>query len=202
MQDELNSLISGENWREIRKAEDFIIATTVECAELLNCFNWEWWRKRNEKTRDDILMELVDIYHFVVSYCLMIDNIDNLTAVKYYFPGVKNNRKVNIYNVNRYVTRLITYLSNDYNAVDIIQSLLYLTNSLNFEIKDVYKVYCAKHALNRFRLNHGYKEGKYDRNWAGRDDNEVVIEYIKGRDEVDSDSIYEYLETSYLAKIK
>jgi len=200
MQDELNSLISGD-WRKIRKPEDFVIATVVECAELLNCFNWEWWRKRDEKNRDDILMELVDVYHFVASYCLMIDKVENLCQDNYYFPEVKRDK--NIYDINRSVTRLISYLNNSYNTLDIIQSLLFLTASLGFEIKDVYKVYCAKHALNRFRLKHGYKEGKYNRNWAGKDDNDVVLEYVKTNEYIDSYFVYKYLEETYASlKIK
>jgi hypothetical protein len=41
---------------------------------------------------------------------------------------------------------------------------------------DLYRIYVGKNVLNRFRQDHGYKEGTYIKNWHGREDNEHLAE--------------------------
>ncbi len=39
-------------------------------------------------------------------------------------------------------------------------------------------MYIGKNVLNRFRQSHGYKDGSYQKQWHGREDNEHLIEVL------------------------
>ena len=61
-------------------------------------------------------------------------------------------------------------------------------------------MYVCKNVLNRFRQDQGYKEGSYRKLWAGREDNEHLIE-ILGSVSVEPeqmfDMLYQQLELRY-----
>ena len=50
--------------------------------------------------------------------------------------------------------------------------------SLPMELEELFALYVGKNVLNRFRQNNGYKEGTYRKLWAGREDNEHLIEVL------------------------
>ena len=57
-----------------------------------------------------------------------------------------------------------------------------------------------KYFLNFFRQDHGYKDGSYIKNWAGREDNEHLVELVADLDkdaEDFADQVYQALATRY-----
>ena len=64
---------------------------------------------------------------------------------------------------------------------------------------ELFRLYVGKNVLNEFRQDHGYKSGTYLKTWAGREDNEHLIELL---DEIDDPAtavkdLYEMLEGRY-----
>jgi len=60
----------------------------------------------------------------------------------------------------------------------------------------LFEMYVAKNVLNKFRQDHGYKEGSYHKVWNGREDNEVLAEIIRAG-VVEAGAIYERLSSDY-----
>ena len=55
-----------------------------------------------------------------------------------------------------------------------------LAAELDFDA--LYSAYISKNVLNFFRQDHGYQEGTYEKTWAGREDNEHLVELIEALD--------------------
>jgi hypothetical protein len=75
---------------------------------------------------------------------------------------------------------------------------LMLASGLDFDA--LYTAYVGKNVLNFFRQDHGYKEGTYLKNWAGREDNEHLVELMAGLDSDSddfADDVYQALSGRY-----
>ncbi len=49
---------------------------------------------------------------------------------------------------------------------------------LPLSYEELFRLYVGKNVLNRFRQDHGYKAGAYVKIWAGREDNEHLVELL------------------------
>ncbi len=76
-------------------------------------------------------------------------------------------------------------------------SSLMLISGLSFE--RLFSSYVAKNVLNIFRQDHGYKDGSYVKTWAGKEDNEHLMEVLAELDGADYSAkrIYSELEQRY-----
>jgi hypothetical protein len=73
-----------------------------------------------------------------------------------------------------------------------------LAAELDFE--SLYTAYVGKNVLNFFRQDHGYKDGTYVKNWAGREDNEHLVDLVAELDkdaEDFADRVYSALAKRY-----
>ena len=76
----------------------------------------------------------------------------------------------------------------------------YAMRTLPMDLKELFALYVGKNVLNRFRQDHGYKEGSYRKLWAGREDNEHLIEILESisvEPEEMFDMLYQQLEQRY-----
>jgi hypothetical protein len=73
---------------------------------------------------------------------------------------------------------------------------LMLASGLDFD--SLYTAYVSKNVLNFFRQDNGYKDGSYRKNWAGREDNEHLVELIATLD----NSADDFADQVYLALSK
>lgn len=64
-QDELNSIINP-NWKNEITDKQYAIALISELNELLECYNWEWWKKKDINL-NNAKIEVVDMFHFLLS---------------------------------------------------------------------------------------------------------------------------------------
>ena len=72
--------------------------------------------------------------------------------------------------------------------------------TLPMDLKELFSLYVGKNVLNRFRQDNGYKEGSYRKLWAGREDNEHLIEILESvstEPEQMFNTIYQQLEKRY-----
>lgn len=84
LQLKLNNDTNGEQWVTGITKNDKTInwrrCIYMECAELIDSFSWKHWKSIHQAPDfDNIKVEVVDIWHFVMS--LMIENNQNITTL-------------------------------------------------------------------------------------------------------------------------
>jgi dimeric dUTPase (all-alpha-NTP-PPase superfamily) len=173
MQNAMNTKVH-EQW--FSQGFEWYRAIWVECAEMLDHYGWKWWKKQTPDT-EQVILELVDIFHFGLSL-----RIDGKTSYE------------------QIATQLQTQMSAPQQGDDFKQTLELLAASavanktfnaaafagcmaqIGMDIDDLYRGYVGKNTLNFFRQDHGYKEGSYIKVWHGKEDNEHLVEVVKSLD--------------------
>lgn len=117
--------------------------------------NWCWWKKTQAPVDDKkVLGELVDVWHFVLSYQNHFINgekgIENTCMVK------RNSK--NILNLMRNHELMLTVAFSDLVTwkCSKLERLIAITEYLGFEVEQVYEAYCGKNKINYQRLKEGY----------------------------------------------
>jgi dimeric dUTPase (all-alpha-NTP-PPase superfamily) len=165
MQNELNCMVDVD-WLE--KNREWYRAIWIECAEAIDHHGWKWWKKQTPDM-DQVKMELVDIWHFILSWVIQDGNVDIVEAMS--DPMVTGILIENIETMAMYST-----------GRDIDGTVFAFSNALScaeMTITDLYAMYAGKYTLNAFRQDNGYKDGTYRKTWSdGREDNEHLIEIL------------------------
>lgn len=157
MQKKLDESIMKEYGLTEIDEENLRMAILDEVGELTHELkgNWCWWKKTQAPVDDKkVLGELVDIWHFVLSYqnhfnfgeetlCSYLDEkemsstlLERLRAKTINFPLE--------------LSSLVYYKSS------IITVLVAISEYLGFTVEQVYKAYCDKNKINYQRLKEGY----------------------------------------------
>lgn len=191
LQDKMNSVVNPE-WR--KAGNPWYRAAWIEAAELLDHFGYKWWKNLNaEADQEQILLELVDIYHFMVSD-MIIDNLQPAVVVRSFerTATLKAKDKEDVRTeIESFVSIMIEQKCVP--AIDFART----ATILGFTLDDILRWYIAKNALNIFRQDNGYKSGEYIKNWNGVEDNVILAAYVKEHDEIVYESVYNFLSTSY-----
>ncbi|HHG74631.1 MAG TPA: dUTPase [Persephonella sp.] len=195
LQEELNRKIN-DNWRQIRSKEDFARAVWIECAELVDSLPWKWWKKQ-QPDMENVQIEVVDIWHFVMSYILLdyedIGKAVESEPVALFMKGLNEDfRELNIKGeyINHYLGETDRYkniiflaervaegfLKQDLNEGVFFFGLL-VKNTISFE--HLYLLYTGKNILNHIRQEKGYNSGEYKKVINGMEDNRYLFELVK-----------------------
>ncbi len=195
LQDELNKKIN-ENWREIRTYEDFSRATWIECAELVDSLPWKWW-KNQKADMDNVKIEVVDIWHFIMSYILLdykdLGKAVESEEIEYFFKGLSEkfqNIDIKGEYINHYLGETDKYKKIIFLAERVAEGFLkqnlkegifffglLVKNSMSFD--ELYLLYIGKNILNHIRQEKGYKEGNYKKEINGIEDNQYLFQIVK-----------------------
>jgi len=176
MQDGMNSRVDGD-WFNQERA--WYRAIWIECAELMDHYGgWKWW-KGAQKDVEQVMLEIVDIWHFGLSMRINADRDHAIAAARivdqWVAPQVTGGFLAD-------VERLASVaLSEKSFLVAIVPALL---ADIGRGFDDLYRVYVGKNVLNYFRQDHGYREGGYRKVWNGREDNEHLVDILS---ELDAD---------------
>ncbi len=191
LQDSMNCKVHPQ-WRE--QGYEWHRAIWVECAELMDHYGWKWWKKQQPDI-EQVRLELIDIMHFGLSSLLAQNKPAEELA-------------------NELVAALsVHYEKKDFRATleDFVQTTLnerafvldafvQLMAAADLDFDTLYRGYIGKNVLNFFRQDHGYKEGSYVKNWAGREDNEHLVELMASLDAASGafkDELYAGLSQRY-----
>ncbi len=161
-------------WREQGYA--YYRAIWVECAELLDHHGWKWWKQQN-LDREQVELEIVDIWHFGMSELIrasssatdpvLVDSIergfDALAPVDADFLEA---------------VETLAAAAVDRRAFDL-SAFVAAMNALPMSFDALYRIYISKNILNSFRQRHGYREGTYRKLWSGREDNVHLAELLE-----------------------
>jgi len=214
LQQELNDATNGLNWEngvtKNGKKIDWRRCIYLEAGELIDSYPWKHW-KSIDASPDyaNIKIEIVDIWHFVMSEALRLYKIDNLGSIEDIaemvtemegfksFQQEKRDEELNNYQQIELVEDMIKILfcKDDINA--LIISFLTMSSKLNLKLPELYNLYVGKNILNKFRQNNGYKEGSYIKIWNGQEDNVVMQTILSTKSDITPKELYLSLDKAY-----
>ncbi len=196
------------NWVEARYP--YLRAVVIEAAEAIEHHGWKWWKKQ-EKDLPQLQMELIDIWHFILSEILLRNQADQDKSLTALTDSLSDSSTQNVINFDDQ-----QFLINELDLIAKFELLIALSVSRRIELAlfasimtdceiswtELYCQYVGKNVLNMFRQDKGYKEGTYQKTWNGREDNEYLVEIIGSLDSSRlefKDEVYAALESAYPA---
>lgn len=181
----------------------------MECAELMDSFGWKHWKEINKTANwDNVTIEIVDIWHFLMSLIIEFYSNNNLdkTHISHDIASMKSFKEFS----------KEAYLPTSFNELEImydIEGIIHICSGFDIKISilikkyfslalkcgvnidTLYKYYIGKNVLNKFRQDNGYKEGYYKKIWNGKEDNEVLTKILCKN--LSFEEIYKKLESEY-----
>lgn len=198
--DQLNELIDLQkqfnsevitDWQN--KDLNFSLAILIEAIELVDSTDWKWWKK-GEVDWENILTELVDIFHFLISKLIVNKSDQMLIPLFIGFENTKHKEVTSTDVINLIQSEFImNYATQNFIGLFVVWSKIWYGMNLTF--KDLYKQYKIKFILNQFRQQNGYKDGTYKKIWNGKEDN-VICKQLANEIDVDQ------LETTLFDKLQ
>lgn len=188
LQDKMNTRVHPD-WKN--QNFQWYRAIWTECAETMDHYGWKWWKKQTPD-RDQVCMELVDIWHFGLSILLLEGAILSDLLKDLVEPDVES---------DQFRELLEDFTASTLNTKGFdLRGFRRMMAAVDMSMDDLYCQYIGKNVLNFFRQDHGYKEGSYHKVWQGREDNEHLVEVLAQLDPVRedfADALYAELESRY-----
>lgn len=193
LQDEMNTRVHPA-WRD--QGYEWYRAIWIECAELMDHFGWKWWKKQSPD-REQVVLELIDIWHFGLSSLLQVESSVDAIAdqLERAMAAAAPNQDFRA-DVEAFVQQIL--ISREFDPALFNQLLCHMDISLDH----LYRSYVGKNVLNFFRQDKGYKEGTYVKVWQGREDNMHLVEILEVLDSGSAtyrQDIYQALSERYPA---
>jgi len=169
LQDAMNNRINPD-WRSA--GNEWYRAIWVECAEMLDHYGWKWW-KHQRADMEQVILEIVDIWHFILSDLLERQS-DMSVIADQLVPLFEKHAEAG--DVRLAIEALARQTLDEKAAV--VSAFVDLMVAVSLSTDDLYRGYIGKNVLNFFRQDHGYKQGTYQKLWGGREDNEFLVEAV------------------------
>lgn len=206
MQAAMNARVDPD-W--VRAAYPYLRAVVIEAAEAMEHHGWKWWKKQ---TCDlpQLQMELIDIWHFLMSELLLQHKGDQAAAAETLLGAASTDPQSTIirFDDNSYALHTLSLLDKlqllaATSAAGRVEIPLFaaIMAECNMDWDELFRQYTGKNILNFFRQDHGYKEGNYRKVWDGREDNEHLVEVMQALDARSDDyqqRLYDSLKQRYL----
>lgn len=167
LQDAINRKIDP-NWAA--RGFEWYRAIWVECAELLDHYGWKWWKQQNPDI-EQVKLELVDIWHFGLSLLLLRD-LPRQVLISNVIAQLVEPRSIEDFRIELEHFAHQVLGTQDFDVAGFAR----LMAGAGLDFNELYLRYTGKNVLNRFRQDHGYQDGSYQKLWRGREDNEHLIE--------------------------
>ncbi len=214
LQQELNDATNGEGWEKgvtkNGKIIDWKRCSYLECAELIESYPWKHWKNIDaQPDYANIKIEAVDIWHFIMSQGLedykiqnlgdievLAANINNLPNFQTFHENITPTTK-NYYEQIEVVEGLIKTLFCGESTEKLMESFIDVAVQSGLNLDALYKLYVGKNILNKFRQDHGYKEGSYIKIWNGEEDNVTMQRILEEESDVSPEELYIALEEAY-----
>jgi len=208
LQQKLNDETNGLGWEDGKTKQGKIInwqrCIFLEAAELIESYPWKHWKNIDAKPNyENIKVELVDIWHFVMSEALRVNYKNNKTIeelaqkIENLIANLNVKKPVNYYEEIEAIEDFIKKLLCNFNLDSFIVSFFKLCKKLELDFDTLYKLYIGKNILNKFRQDNGYKDGSYIKIWNGKEDNEVMQEILNSSNAITPDELYKKLQEAY-----
>lgn len=196
------------NWLSARYP--YLRAVVIEAAEAIEHHGWKWWKKQ-DKDLPQLQMELIDIWHFILSEILLRNDAQETTPLAQLMNSLKQSPAQEKIEFDKQL-----YVLDQMDLIDKLELLIGLSIARRMELAvfesimqdcelswtELYCQYVGKNVLNMFRQDKGYKEGTYLKIWDGREDNEFLVDIIESLDPTSAgfkDAVYTALSAAYPA---
>lgn len=157
MQAKLDKAIMDEYGLKRLDEENLRMAILDEVGELTHELkaNWCWWKKTQAPVdKEKVLGELVDIWHFVLSWQNHFkdgeEGMINARAVVRNSKRILNLIKTKEYRLSEELSDLVAW------ELCKLERLIAITEYIGFTVQQVYEAYCDKNKINYQRLKEGY----------------------------------------------
>jgi len=214
LQQELNDATNGTGWEngltKNGKKIDWRRCTYLECAELIESYPWKHWKNIDAKADyDNIKIEAVDIWHFIMSQGLedyKIKNLGNIEELATNISTLSNFQefkldivecKKDYYEQIEVVEVLMKRLFCESSTQELMQSFIDVAMQSGLNLDTLYELYVGKNILNKFRQDHGYKDGSYIKIWDEKEDNVVMQNILKDSNNITPNELYNKLKEFY-----
>lgn len=183
LQSRMNARVNPQ-W--VEAAYPYLRAVVVEGAEAMEHKGWKWW-KHQQCDVEQLQMELVDIWHFMLSHVLLEHRGDEAAALQDLLvtdgaDGIDfDGRHVTLKELDL-IGKLELCIGLAVARRISLPLFAALLEDCEMTWQELYCQYVGKNVLNVFRQDHGYKEGRYRKLWGGREDNEHLVEIMAGLD--------------------
>lgn len=192
----------------VRARYPYLRAVAIEGAEAIEHHGWKWWKKQ-EQDLPQLQMELIDIWHFILSEILLRNEDEAHSPLEALHSALLQAETVDTVHVDgqRFVLEHMDLVS----KLELLIALAVLRRielavfasimaDCHMDWTELFRQYVGKNVLNFFRQDHGYKQGTYQKMWNGREDNEHLVEVIHRLDAEAADfkdRIYAALSAAY-----
>lgn len=210
LQKELNDSTNGKNWElgvnKYGKEINWLRCIHMEVAELIDSAPWKHWKNINAAPdMNNIHVELVDIWHFLMSYILQETNVPkavSLVNTHCIYEAVEDvDVKLMIKESEKlsYIALAIeTGNMPSFSGIErFIDQFFRCCKISGLSFNWLQKLYIGKNCLNKFRQDNGYKEGTYIKEWNGDEDNVVMVSILETMEDVSFKELYEKLGDNY-----
>ena len=194
------------NWVQARYP--YLRAVAVETAEAMEHHGWKWW-KQQQPDLPQLQMELVDIWHFILSEVLLRSrdkDADPQAILLEYLTEAESQSSIEM-DGKRYLLARMDLLS----KLELLMGLALLRRihlavftsimqDCELDWAELFRQYVGKNVLNRFRQDRGYQDGNYQKLWQGREDNACLVDIIHRLDPDRADfqsAVYRELVSAY-----
>ena len=212
LQKKLNDDTNGTNWElginKFDKEINWLRCIHMEVSELIDSTPWKHWKNITEAPDlNNIHVELVDVWHFLMSYILQETNIPkavSLVNTHCIYEAVemedidpklivKESEKLS------YIAFAIeTGNMPAFSGVErFIDQFFRCCKLSGLSFTWLQKIYIGKNCLNKFRQDNGYKEGTYIKVWNGLEDNVVMLNLLDEVEDLTFDIVYDKLQEEY-----
>lgn len=172
-------------------------ALWIECGELMEHHGYKWWKKQDVDL-EQVQLEIVDIWHFGMSMILdgrpTAEIAAEMMASLADFEAMEKNGDAILLATEALAGET---LSSRKFSVPLFWHLML---AADMDADHLYRAYIGKNVLNFFRQDNGYKDGRYQKLWQGREDNEHLVEISGSLDSSADDFetvLYSALEQRY-----
>lgn len=213
MQMKFNNDTNGEIWTKGMTKDgrriDWNICMMTEATEAVDSYNWKHWKdKGGVDDLENLKMELTDIFHFLMSECIIrdathfitpyvIENMECDEDMSYKRDTMLGKLKLFIMLILKNDASEVTNTMFLRRAIDIFFDMV--EGLEGFSFIELYKLYMGKNVLNVFRQQSGYNSGdkEYVKVFGGKEDNVWLMDYLEVADDTSFDGIMCYLTAVY-----
>lgn len=214
LQKQLNDSTNGKNWElginKFGKEINWLRCIHMEVSELIESTPWKHWKNINQDPdMNNIQVELVDIWHFLMSYILQETNVPKAVSLVNTHCIYEANSEIDVKTMVKEAEKL-SYISlaidtgnmPSFSGIErFIDQFFRCCKISGLSFTWLQKLYIGKNCLNQFRQDNGYKEGSYIKVWNGLEDNVVMVNLLKEIENINFNDLYNILKLEY-SKIK
>lgn len=174
----------------VEKRFPYLRAVVIEAAEAIEHHGWKWWKKQ-DCDLPQLQMEIIDIWHFLLSEILLEQKDNHEHAARSLLTATEEAKLCTSVDFDGK-----SHPFQDLSLVAKLELLIGLSTARRIDIAlfeavmndcglnwdTLFRQYVSKNVLNFFRQDHGYKEGSYQKLWGGREDNEHLVELMDSLD--------------------